>query len=246
MTLAAVNAAKGGKKYNDWTEIYAVGLLVKALKSKINSGDLTSAQTIAIYDNLELYVAGRFMGAVTLNPQAQSPNSYSIVVNTSVYATQFNTQNEVFFGVTQFQMANWQANFYPLFGNAPLFELWTQQPDGTYAQDTGTTPIVAYVGGNPNNGMLSATWNFAVATTGFVKVVGINPTSQSLPSSGLIPYTNTTTTKLTNAQLNATYPNARYGQEVYCPNIVGAPAKYVKSDNTVGGPWQLEPYTLNT
>lgn len=59
---------------------------------------------------------------------------------------------------------------------------------------------------------------------------------------GKTPITNTTTTALTKALLNSSYPMAVKGQRIYCPSVSGGALMYQKMDDT--GEWLSLPYSV--
>ncbi|MCD0490357.1 hypothetical protein LPB86_19120 [Pedobacter sp. MC2016-14] len=58
---------------------------------------------------------------------------------------------------------------------------------------------------------------------------------------GKTPITNPTSTAISKAILNSTYPMAVKGQRIYCPNVSTGPLVYEKADNT--GEWFFYAYT---
>jgi hypothetical protein len=160
-------------------------LNLHGLQYQQKRADYTSNTTIIIYNRL-LGLIGIDTNVYSRDPDYQNPTNP--VVNT-VTVVGFNDQKYEFDTTVtpdnpQWILANYHANYYPLFGNNPDLAIYIEE--GDFVGDEQTPPIIEYaVDGNVNSDILSITYDFppGVGAKGYVRIAGKAPSSGNSGSS---------------------------------------------------------------
>ena len=227
----------GGNLSVSWKAIKRGNRGYNAVQRQYNLGDYSSANFLKAYSCLENFV-GTF-GAGTINPNAQNPGT--IINVTTVTQAIGNATRIPFSGVLTTSLSNFQSTYALIYGSDAVVSVWvTTDNYATATQDEGTPPTIVNLGGDINKPD-SYTWTWGIPTTGYIQINGSTP--QGGNTSAGLPITNNSAVLLTDAQLNALFPNGSFwGQLVLLPN---ANARYEKLDNSPTGAWDYQPYNPN-
>jgi hypothetical protein len=144
-------------------------LSLQGLIYQYSINDYTSSTTTALYDRINNFVG--IPAGAQVDPNAQLPNTTIIVEGGGGTAKSepiyFNNQTTV-------TITSYQNLYVAQFGNSPILQIYVSNGDGTYSQDTGTTPTITYVGGIIANGINTITWTYPIATSGYVIIMGVS------------------------------------------------------------------------
>lgn len=247
MVLANTTAEMGGSTNVNWYPAQRFFLNIKALQRQFNLGDYASVAVQAIYKCLSTLI-GFDSTLNQIDPNYQPPAN-TIIVNE--IGTDYEEGIIPFTNETIVSLTGYPTNYYPTYGNYPKVVIYNGNETDGYREDEGTAPVPLYVGNDFTQPLLSITWTYPFPTSGYILISGRNPNGSttggsgggSTPISPGLPITNSSAVLLSNAELNAAYPFAQWGQLILLPNV---PAKYEKLDNLPTGQWDLQTYTPNT
>lgn len=158
-------------------------LNLQALTDQYNIPDYSSVTTVTIYDRINQFVGIPYNA--TVDPNFQSPGT---IINFSGVLVGYN-KNTIPFTTTSgspaFVLSSYNTTYKFLYGNNPDPLSIYLTPGGAEFLDEQTAPIIVRV--NPsdiNSDILSITWPFATAQTGYVLIGGVAPAASSSPSGG--------------------------------------------------------------
>lgn len=170
-----VSQERSGLTCIDWSGLTCISKLIEALSYQISIGDYSSEITRGIAGGLQGSVGNQY-GGTTTNPNAQLPGGTTIIDNTQP-SLNYNESSIPFENVTQIQWNNYQQLYAALYGNKAAIEVWIDNGDGTFSQDTGNVPQKTYENSNPNGNLVSVVINFPVPTSGYIQISGVGVTS---------------------------------------------------------------------
>jgi hypothetical protein len=232
--------------YPNWNTAMCQGLKIKSGFWSLNMEDYSSVPSVDIYNQL-LVIGSSWFGGIAFDPNAQLPGNTIILGGVESDFTQ--SERIPFTANTTLTISNWPTNYWPTYGDNPEIQVFTlDSEDGQYKEDTNTVPTYVYPGNDFTQRLDSIVWTWPIVTTGYYVISGKKPNSSSggtyvPPPQALLPITNLSTDLLSDAELNALYSFAQWGQLILLPNV---PAKYEKLDNSPTGQWDLQTYTPNT
>jgi len=240
MVRSNANQEYTGNLNVNWRKVHVLSQLIQAVAYALFVQDYGSATMLTAFGNLTRCVGSKFATGVSIDPEAQIPG-VTIIINTILNA-QANYDRIKFGeggGVDSFSLSNFQATYIAKYGDNAIVELFTTVDNyNTMQEDTGTVPTIVNLGGDINKPD-SYTWDFAQPTTGYIQITGFVPQGANIVS---LPITNDSSDLLSNAELNALYPSAKWGQLILLPNV---PCKYEKLDNSPTGSWDYQIYSPN-
>lgn len=169
LCTANLNQIKVGNSDVSYNRIKLFQYYTVGLGFQLNQLDYTSSTTLTIYDRLSSLM-GLDTTANVIDPSYQAPNTTIIVEGGGGTAK---SEPIYFTNQTTVTITAYQNTYAPQFGNSPVLQIYVSNGDGTYSQDTGTTPTITYVGGIIANGINTITWSYGLPTSGFIIIMGV-------------------------------------------------------------------------
>lgn len=147
--------------------------LINGLQFQIDY-QVDDSTTQSLYSCMMAIISG-FTGSYTPDPTVIIPGqTVTIIVEGSVV----NSERIPFTNATIVSLANYQANYYPTYGNLSEYSIWVSDGADGFNQDNGNVPNISFVvPGVITSGIASITWGYPVATTGYVQISGVQPTT---------------------------------------------------------------------
>jgi hypothetical protein len=166
-----LNKVKIGDGDVSYSRIRNFDYNINALTYQLNRPDYTSATTLTIYDRL-CSLIGVDTTANTIDPNYQAPNTTLIVTGTG--GTTVNSNKIPFSNTTNVALLNYKTTYKHLYGNNPTINVYL---DG-YVEDVATPPTITYeVSGDISSDIVSITWDYPVAVSGYIQIIGSPPSA---------------------------------------------------------------------
>ncbi len=171
ITLANITALQGGALSVNWDTAIKGNRGILAVQNRYLLGDTSSVAFRIAYACLTSFV-GQYAGGA-IDPNAQNPGTVISVINTG---SKINSTIYPFVNQTTISLLSYQSGYYPLYGNKPYLQIFVADGVGGFTPDYGTAPDYTYVVPNDaTSGIVSVTWGYGIATTGYVLVSGVQP-----------------------------------------------------------------------
>lgn len=171
LLTANLNQVKIGNGDVNYSRIRNFDYNINGLTYQLNRPDYTSSTTLTIYNRL-CGLIGVDTTANTIDPNYQAPNTTLIVTITG--GTTVNSNKIPFTNTTNVALTNYKVNYKHLYGNNPTLNVYL---DG-YVEDVATPPTIEYEDPEDiTSDILSVTWDYPVAVSGYIQIIGSPPTS---------------------------------------------------------------------
>lgn len=118
-------------------------------------------------------VFGKYDGS--LNPNIQSPGTTIVTIPVLLGYNSDKLAFETTGDSPQLILANYDVLYASLYGNNPILAIYDNQ--GQYIVDEQTPPIIEYLDNDPSKKILSITWDYGVATSGYIQISGVSPSA---------------------------------------------------------------------
>lgn len=155
-------------------------LNLQGLKYQYGQSDYFSTTTVIIYDRLVGFIG--IPAGVTVDPNYQNPNQTNIQVPVLIG---YNS-DKIPFATTDdapiLTLSNYNTVYKQLYGNNPIVAIYDNQ--GQYIGDEQTPPMVTYQDDDPTKDILSISWSYPIATSGYIQISGVAASGVSGNPSG--------------------------------------------------------------
>jgi|GEM_PF-7089978 len=171
LVLVNYTSLTGGALSVQWGYINYMQRAINCVQRQYNLADYVSVPFIKAYDKLLQLVGTLGIGAI--NPFAQGGAIGQI--NITVSGSMVNTTIITFVNATTVILSNYNTVYAPTYGKTPLVcQIYVSDGMGGFTPDYTTSPDYVYVtSGVPSSGIVSITWTYAIPTTGFILLSGV-------------------------------------------------------------------------
>lgn len=170
MVLANIVSLQGGSLSVNWKPSIKATRGINVIGNKLSIGDISSASFQTAYACLTGFV-GTFAGGA-IDPNAQNPGVVIDVTGSS--GSTVNSTKISFTNQTVVTLSSYNSVYAPTYGNNPDVLIFVSDGAGGFNPDYSTSPSYEYViSGNINSGILSITWGYAIVTSGYVQISGV-------------------------------------------------------------------------
>lgn len=172
--IQTLRAQEALGRYPKWNLASCQSLKIKSGKWSLLMQDYSSEASVDIYNQL-LDIGSTWMGGIAIDPNAQGGGV--LIISTDVVVG-YNTNRIYFTNTTNWVLSNYNANYYPLYGDNP--ELFVYIDGGDFSGDDQTPPIITFTTpGDSSTPIAQIHWDRPVNATGYVQISGIAPGSGS-------------------------------------------------------------------
>jgi len=171
LVLGYNTALQNGALNVNWDTAIKGNRSVLAVQNRYSLGDTSSATFQAAYACLSAFV-GQYAGG-SIDPNAQNPG---VIIDVTTTGSIVNSDTFPFTNQTTVALLSYQTAYYSRFGNTPYVQIFVADGLGGFTPDNGTAPDYVYATpGNPTSGIVSITWGYPIATTGYILISGVQP-----------------------------------------------------------------------
>lgn len=164
-----------GNDFNFWDKAVYVSNLVQGLQFQQSISDYTSSITLSIYNKLGGILGGLYIDGAAIDPNAQIPGQTVVTIPVLLGYNSDKLPFETTIDSPQLVLSNYDTLYAPLYGNNPILAIYDNQ--GQYIGDEQTPPIIEYLDNDPSKKILSITWDYGVATSGYIQISGVSPSA---------------------------------------------------------------------
>lgn len=168
--------------FPEWNLASCQSLKIKSGQWSLSINDYSSVASVDIYNQL-LDIGSTWMGGIAIDPNAQTPGQTIIKVPVLIGYN----EDKIPFATTDDNptliLSNYNTVYKQLYGNNPRLDIYDSQ--GNYIGDEQTPPIIVYeIDDDIGSDILSITWEYPIATSGYIQISGIASSGVSGNPSG--------------------------------------------------------------